>query len=297
MEWTNQLPTVSRGYILARDFLSTLGRRPTEDEYEALRQWINDTAAVDRADGAKPTLPSLQPLLNTPRDILGRPFDPTRESYAEAVNATYGAMMRGVRGAARQGLRVRAGPADLPAGHALGAAHARAHRPGPGGLALQEDRGARGLQRQRPALSRREPVGQAGARGLPHRPAHPVWQRARLHRERAVRAVHAARRAHAPRGVPAPRGPCDGPHQRAAGPGSTSTGRTPTAVCWPARSASSEHARRAGTAGRAVRPLAPGHRGRRRLLPLGLHRREDRARAGAWARGASQRRSPRTACA
>ena len=94
MEWTNQLPTVSRGYILPRAFLSTLGRRPTEDEYEALRQWINDTAAVDRADGAKPTLPSLQPLLNTPRDILGRPFDPARESYAEAVNATYGAMMR-----------------------------------------------------------------------------------------------------------------------------------------------------------------------------------------------------------
>ncbi len=93
MEWTNQLPTVSRGYILARDAVSTLGRRPTEDEYEALRQWINDTAAVDRESGTSPTLPGLRPLLTTPRDILGRAFVPSHETYAQAVNATYAAMM------------------------------------------------------------------------------------------------------------------------------------------------------------------------------------------------------------
>lgn len=93
MEWTNQLPTVSRGYVLTRDLLSVLGRRPSEEEYEALRRWINDTAAVDREDGPAPTLPGLRPLMTTARDILGRAFVPSHETYAQAVNATYAAMM------------------------------------------------------------------------------------------------------------------------------------------------------------------------------------------------------------
>jgi 1-acyl-sn-glycerol-3-phosphate acyltransferase len=94
MEWTNNLPTVSRGYILARDFLSTMGRRPSEAEYEALRAWINDTAAVDRDASPAPEADLPARLLQQPRDILGCPFDPARQSYAEAVNATYAAMMR-----------------------------------------------------------------------------------------------------------------------------------------------------------------------------------------------------------
>ncbi len=93
MEWTSQLPTVSRGYILSRDFLSTLGRRPTEEEYAALRTWVNNTAAVDREGGAAPTDASLHTLLTQRRDILGRTFEPSRESYADAVNETYREMM------------------------------------------------------------------------------------------------------------------------------------------------------------------------------------------------------------
>ena len=94
MEWTNNLPTVSRGYILARDFLTTVGRRPTEAEYDALRTWVNSTAAVDSEASATPTGVVPQELLERPRDILGCPFDPAQQSYAEAVNATYRAMMR-----------------------------------------------------------------------------------------------------------------------------------------------------------------------------------------------------------
>ena len=36
MEHMSQLPVPSRGYLIARDFLSTMGRPPTDAEYEAL---------------------------------------------------------------------------------------------------------------------------------------------------------------------------------------------------------------------------------------------------------------------
>jgi 1-acyl-sn-glycerol-3-phosphate acyltransferase len=94
IELMNQLPTVSRGYIVTRDFVSALGRRPTDAEYEVLRHWVNETAAERSIDHGTSAMPSLQPLLSTPRDMLGRAFDPARETYGQAVNQTYGAMMR-----------------------------------------------------------------------------------------------------------------------------------------------------------------------------------------------------------
>ncbi|MCB9635452.1 MAG: hypothetical protein H6721_25310, partial [Sandaracinus sp.] len=44
MEMTNNLPTVSRGYIITKDLLGNLGRRPTEDEYTTLRKHVDATA-------------------------------------------------------------------------------------------------------------------------------------------------------------------------------------------------------------------------------------------------------------
>ncbi|MCB9661134.1 MAG: 1-acyl-sn-glycerol-3-phosphate acyltransferase [Polyangiales bacterium] len=94
MEWTNQLPTVSRGYIIARDFLSTVGRKPTVPEYDALRHWVDDAAAIDRQPGPTPAVEVPSELLRQARSVLGCPFEPSQHSYAEAVNATYAAMMR-----------------------------------------------------------------------------------------------------------------------------------------------------------------------------------------------------------
>lgn len=89
MELTNNLPTVSRGYLIAKDFSLTLGRRPTEEEYEGMRRAI-DAAA----HGETPDTSMLPPaLLQTPRDILGRGFDPLAESWPEAINALFGQMM------------------------------------------------------------------------------------------------------------------------------------------------------------------------------------------------------------
>ncbi len=94
MELVNSIPTVSRGYIIARDFRGTLRRRPTNEEYAAARAWVDgqasrpDGAPVEAPEGALPA-----EILQQPRAILGRDFDPGRESYADAVNALFQEMM------------------------------------------------------------------------------------------------------------------------------------------------------------------------------------------------------------
>lgn len=91
MELTNNIPTVSRGYVITKDFLSTVGRRPSEPEYRALRDWVNAVA-----EGADLPAPDVAPraLLDPPRDILGRRYEPGRESYAQAVDGVFRLMMR-----------------------------------------------------------------------------------------------------------------------------------------------------------------------------------------------------------
>lgn len=94
MELTSNIPTVSRGYIITKDFTLTMGRRPTESEYETLRTVVN--AEADPASDASTVDISAIPeeLLNTGRDILGVVFDPSRESYARGINNVFAAMMR-----------------------------------------------------------------------------------------------------------------------------------------------------------------------------------------------------------
>jgi 1-acyl-sn-glycerol-3-phosphate acyltransferase len=84
MAVTNNIPTPSRGYVLAKDFKLTMGRAPEQAEYEAIRDLCtgasSDTSAIP------------QELLESARSILGRDFDPAKESYASAVNGVLKAM-------------------------------------------------------------------------------------------------------------------------------------------------------------------------------------------------------------
>lgn len=84
MRITNNIPLASRGYVITRDFLNVMGRRPDADEYRALR------AAVDALKDEVPGVP--EAVLRTPRDMLGRYFDPSHESYASAVDALMNAL-------------------------------------------------------------------------------------------------------------------------------------------------------------------------------------------------------------
>ncbi|MEM7436284.1 MAG: hypothetical protein AAF436_14085 [Myxococcota bacterium] len=94
MELTSNIPTVSRGYIITKDFALTMGRRPTEAEYDALRAVVN-AEADPSADADVVDLSSVpDKLLQTKRDILGVGFDPSGESYAKGINNVFDAMMR-----------------------------------------------------------------------------------------------------------------------------------------------------------------------------------------------------------
>jgi hypothetical protein len=93
MEWTNQLPTVSKGYIITKDFVRTVGRRPTEAEYDLLRALVNAAAHGETCDEVPGgSIPS--EITTVPRDMLGRRFDPDREGYADCVNQLFSQMMR-----------------------------------------------------------------------------------------------------------------------------------------------------------------------------------------------------------
>jgi len=81
---TGNIPVASRGWLISADVRATLGRRPTEDEYRALRSHLDQEA---------PLPASLRPLQNQPRDILGVPFDPTDQPWRVAMAALYRRLM------------------------------------------------------------------------------------------------------------------------------------------------------------------------------------------------------------
>ena len=94
MELTSNLPTVSRGYIITKDFALTMERRPTEAEYETLRALVNKEAAPDGDTSTVDASDIPAKLFTTKRNILGVDFDPAECSYAAGINRVFDAMMR-----------------------------------------------------------------------------------------------------------------------------------------------------------------------------------------------------------
>ncbi|MCG3173742.1 MAG: hypothetical protein GMKNLPBB_01943 [Myxococcota bacterium] len=91
MQWANNIPTVSWGYLITKDFISTMKRRPTDREYEVLRGAVD--AAVHGREAPYPG-EAPQELAKTPRNILGLDFDPAREGWPQLVARLHAAMMR-----------------------------------------------------------------------------------------------------------------------------------------------------------------------------------------------------------
>jgi 1-acyl-sn-glycerol-3-phosphate acyltransferase len=78
MENMAQLPTVSRGYLITRDFLAVMGRTPTDREYALLREAVDACALGD--DYQLPVPPEVpEQLLRKPRNPLGIAFEPGPE--------------------------------------------------------------------------------------------------------------------------------------------------------------------------------------------------------------------------
>jgi 1-acyl-sn-glycerol-3-phosphate acyltransferase len=84
MESTAQLPTVSRGYLITRDFLSTMGRTPMDREYALLREAVDACALGD--DYQLPSPPEVpEKLLRQARNPMGVAFDPLRKADPAGV--------------------------------------------------------------------------------------------------------------------------------------------------------------------------------------------------------------------
>ena len=86
MEKTNNIPTVSRGYLVSQDFKMVAGRPPKDAEYAALRALVQGETADESV------IPKT--VLETPRNMLGRPFHPSEETYAECMQALFAEMMK-----------------------------------------------------------------------------------------------------------------------------------------------------------------------------------------------------------
>ncbi|MFT4625566.1 MAG: 1-acyl-sn-glycerol-3-phosphate acyltransferase [Myxococcota bacterium] len=86
LDVTGNVPLASRGWILAADFAEVNGRPPGEQEYRTLRDHL------DHGRQLPDTVPMVA-LQQRPRDLLGRAFDPARESWREAVEALFADMM------------------------------------------------------------------------------------------------------------------------------------------------------------------------------------------------------------
>ena len=93
----NQIPVPSRGYLITADADALLGEPPSSATYRILRD------AVDRGEGDRQELlerasragvsGEVEQIVDTPRDLMGLPFDPKRESYVQAQLRVFGEMM------------------------------------------------------------------------------------------------------------------------------------------------------------------------------------------------------------
>jgi 1-acyl-sn-glycerol-3-phosphate acyltransferase len=93
MELTSNLPTVSRGYIITKDFTLLMGRRPKQVEYDALRALVNEEAAPDGDPSTVDVSAIPTKIFDTKRNILGVDVDPIECSYAVGINRVFTAMM------------------------------------------------------------------------------------------------------------------------------------------------------------------------------------------------------------
>ncbi len=87
------IPLVSRGFLIASDFAAVHRRKPTDEEYRALRQHVDEGASLDE---------SVARGLRGARTIAGVTVDP-RLDYRGAIRAAYRVLMGESLRLARQG--------------------------------------------------------------------------------------------------------------------------------------------------------------------------------------------------
>jgi 1-acyl-sn-glycerol-3-phosphate acyltransferase len=80
------VPLISRGYLISADFAALHGRKPSEDEYRALREHVDHGAPL-------PDSSVFRALEGRARDMLDVPYEPAITSYREAIQQRYASGM------------------------------------------------------------------------------------------------------------------------------------------------------------------------------------------------------------
>ena len=97
MVHTNNIPTPSRGYIITCDTLGTLGEPPSDALYRVVRDALDsdtrDMDAIKERAAQLGIMSQLDELLTRPRVILGRSFNPHRETYFDAMDDLFSKLM------------------------------------------------------------------------------------------------------------------------------------------------------------------------------------------------------------
>lgn len=92
MENMLQMPTVSRGYLITKDFQSVMNRTPTDQEYALLREAVDGRAVgLPTVVPEPPAVPEM--LLRKARNPLGLAYDPSKQDYADYIGDLFRAMM------------------------------------------------------------------------------------------------------------------------------------------------------------------------------------------------------------
>ena len=87
LDYTGNIPVVSRGYLIAADIRQLTGRAPTEAEYRTIRDLLDHgTPLPDHGVFAE--------VQTRPRETLGRSFEPSRETYREHLESLFHQMMQ-----------------------------------------------------------------------------------------------------------------------------------------------------------------------------------------------------------
>lgn len=97
MAATNNIPTPSRGYLITADAANVLGRPPSGETYRLVRDALDaperDLGELRSTAKQQGVLDEFDALIKTPRDMLGRRFQPSREDYFLAMHLLFAAMM------------------------------------------------------------------------------------------------------------------------------------------------------------------------------------------------------------
>lgn len=80
------VPIISRGYLISADFAALRGRKPSEDEYRALREHVDHGAPL-------PDASIYRALEGQARDMLDIAYEPGLTSYREAIQQRYASGM------------------------------------------------------------------------------------------------------------------------------------------------------------------------------------------------------------